>query len=63
MYQEAKVLSRALVDLYTPSIMVESLKMMIADRDAKIKEFNNELLQNQKAQNLGCDVDIQMLKS
>jgi hypothetical protein len=33
MYQEAKVLSSALVDLYAPSPMVESLKMTIVERD------------------------------
>jgi hypothetical protein len=63
MYQEAKVLSSALADLYAPSPMVESLKMTIVERDENIKELNNELLQNRKAQHLGCDVEIQMLKS
>jgi hypothetical protein len=61
MYKEAKVL--ILSNLYAPSPMVESLKMAIVERDAKIKELNNELLQNQKAHHLGCDMDIQMLKS
>jgi hypothetical protein len=63
MSQEVVSLSSALADLYAPSPMVESLKMKIVERDENIKELNNELLQNRKAQHLGCDMEIQKLKS
>jgi hypothetical protein len=63
MYRQAKSLSSVLVDLYAPSPMVESLKMMIDERDEKIKEINIEFLNNQKEQHFGCDVEVQNLKS
>jgi hypothetical protein len=56
-------LSSALDDLYAPSPMMESLKEKIVEREENIKEINNELLQNRKAQHLGCDIEIQNLKS
>jgi hypothetical protein len=43
--------------------MVESLKMKISERDENIEELNIELLQKWKAQHLGCDTEIQKLKS
>jgi hypothetical protein len=43
--------------------MIESLKVKIVEREENIKDINNELLHNQKAHHLGCDMEIQNLKS
>jgi len=43
--------------------MMKSLKTKIDEREKNIKELNNELLQNRRAQHLGCDIEIQKLKS
>ena len=41
----------------------QTLKKQLKEKEAKIIELNQKLLENRKAQHLGCDSEIQNLKS
>ena len=41
----------------------ESLKNQLKEKEAKITKFNQKLLNNRKSQHLGCESEIQSLKS
>ena len=56
-------MSLALGDLYAPSLLHKEMKAKMAKKDAKIRELESKLIEGRKVQHLGCDMQIQTLKS
>ena len=64
MLQEIFLTSLALGDLYGSSLLHKEMKEKMAKKDAKIRELESKLLEGcRKVQHLGCDMEIQTLKS
>ena len=63
MLQERFSASLALVDLHGSSPLHKEMKEKMAGKDAKIRELESKLLEGRKVQHLGCDMEIQTLKS
>ena len=63
MLQESLLVSLALGDLYGSSLLHKEMKETMAEKDAKIRELESKLLEGRKFQHLGCDMEIQTLKS
>ena len=55
--------SLALGDLYGSSPLHKEMKEKMAGKDAQIREMESKLLEGRKVQHLGCDMEIQTLKS
>ena len=56
-------MSLALGDLYGSSLLHKEMKEKMAGKDAKIRELKSKLLEGRTVQHLGCDIEIQTLKS
>jgi len=63
MLQEIFSASLALGGLYGSSPLHKEMKEKMAGKDAKIRELESKLLEGRKVQHLGCDMEIQTLKS
>ena len=50
-------------NLYGSSPLHKEMKEKMARKDAKIRELESKLLEGRKVQHLGCDMEIQTLKS
>ena len=63
MLQESFSTRLSLDDLYGSSSLHKEMKEKMAEKDAKIREMESKLLEGRKVQHLGCDMEIQTLKS
>ena len=63
MLQECFSPSLAPGDLYASSPLHKEMKEKMVKKDAKIRELESKLLEGRKVQHLGCDMEIQTLKS
>ena len=63
MLQECFSATLALGDLYASSPLHKEMKEKMVEKDAKIRELESKLLEGRKYQHLGCDMEIQTLKS
>ena len=56
-------MSFALGDVFGSSPLYKEIKEEMAKKDAKKRELGSKLLEGGKIQHLGCDMEIQTLKS
>ena len=63
MLQESFSVSLALGNLYASSLLHKEMKEKMVEKDAKIRELESKLLEGRNVQHLGCDMEIQTLKS
>ena len=63
MLQESFSTRLTLGDLYGSSPLHKEMKEKMARKDAKIRELGSKLLEGRQVQHLGCDMEIQTLKS
>ena len=55
--------SFSLGDVFGSSPLYKQIKEEMAENDAKIRELELKVLEGRKVQHLGCDMEIQTLKS
>ena len=63
MIQEIFSVSLTLGDLYGSSPLHKEMKEQMTRKDAKMRELESKLIEGRKVQHLGCDMEIQTLKS
>ena len=63
MLQERFSTSLALGDLYGSSPLHKEMKEKMVGKDAIIRDLESKLLEGRKVHHLGCDMEIQTLKS
>ena len=63
MLQECFSMSLALGDVFGSSPLYKVMKEIMDEKDSKIRELESKFLEGRKVQHLGCDMEIQTLKS